>query len=129
LREGGLKTNSPAEHEKAIVNNELVSNAVALQTVANRTQAPHEFRGGAIQAAKVLKIGKSYLEAEMHRGRATEDAAVHRKTALGDFAQTKEPKGAGNHLRNASTHLQNGPRSLSTRLDGRVYDASLSNCF
>lgn len=46
--EGGLKPNSPAEHEKAIVYNELVSNAVALQTVADQTQALHEFRGRGI---------------------------------------------------------------------------------
>jgi TnpA family transposase len=42
--EGGLKTNSPADQEKAIVYNELVSNAVALQTVAEQTQALHDLR-------------------------------------------------------------------------------------
>jgi TnpA family transposase len=42
--EGGLKTNSPADQEKAIVYNELVANAVALQTVADQTHALHELR-------------------------------------------------------------------------------------
>ncbi len=47
--EGGLKTNSPADQEKAIVYNELVSNAVALQTVADQTHALHELRERGIE--------------------------------------------------------------------------------
>ena len=47
--EGGLKMNSPADQEKAIVYSELVSNAVALQTVADQTQALHELRGPGIE--------------------------------------------------------------------------------
>jgi TnpA family transposase len=43
--EGGMmRTNNPAEQEKAIVYNELVTNAVALQTVADQTNALHELR-------------------------------------------------------------------------------------
>jgi TnpA family transposase len=47
--EGGLKTNNPADQEKAIVYNELVANAVALQTVADQTQALHELRRQGIE--------------------------------------------------------------------------------
>jgi TnpA family transposase len=51
--EGGTKTNNPAEQEKAIIYNELVSNAMAVQTVADQTQALHTLhsRGIAISAA------------------------------------------------------------------------------
>jgi Tn3 transposase DDE domain len=49
--EGGLKTNSPADHEKAIVYNELVANAVAVQIVADQTQALHELRRRGIEIA------------------------------------------------------------------------------
>ena len=42
--EGGLRTNNPADQEKAIVYNELVANAVALQTVADQTRALHTLR-------------------------------------------------------------------------------------
>jgi TnpA family transposase len=47
--EGGLKTNSPADQEKAIVYNELVANAVALQTVADQTEALHQLRRQGIE--------------------------------------------------------------------------------
>jgi Tn3 transposase DDE domain len=47
--EGGLKTNNPADQEKAIIYNELVANAVALQTVADQTQALHELRRQGIE--------------------------------------------------------------------------------
>jgi TnpA family transposase len=47
--EGGLKTNNPADQEKAIVYNELVANAVAVQTVADQTQALHELRRRGIE--------------------------------------------------------------------------------
>jgi TnpA family transposase len=49
--EGGLKTNSPEDQEKAIVYNELVVNAVAVQTVADQTQALHELRRRGIEIA------------------------------------------------------------------------------
>ena len=43
--EGGMmRTNNPADQEKAMVYNELVANAVALQTVADQTDALHELR-------------------------------------------------------------------------------------
>ena len=49
--EGGLRTNSPADQEKAIVYNELVANAVALQTVADQTHALHELRRRGIEVS------------------------------------------------------------------------------
>lgn len=36
---GHLRSNNPADQEKAIVNNELMTNAVALQTEVDQTQA------------------------------------------------------------------------------------------
>lgn len=42
--EGYLRTNDSAEPEKAIVYNELVANAVALQTVVDQTQALHALK-------------------------------------------------------------------------------------
>lgn len=47
--EGGMKTNNPADQEKAMVYNELVANAVALQTVADQTQALHALRRRGIE--------------------------------------------------------------------------------
>jgi len=44
-----MKTNNPADQEKAIVYNELVANAVALQTVADQTQALHALRRRGIE--------------------------------------------------------------------------------
>jgi TnpA family transposase len=41
---GHLHSNNPADQEKAIVYNELVTNAVALQTVVDQTQALHTLR-------------------------------------------------------------------------------------
>jgi len=49
--EGGLRTNDPADQEKAIVYNELVANAVALQTVADQTQALHELRRRGVEVS------------------------------------------------------------------------------
>jgi hypothetical protein len=49
--EGGLKTNSPEDQVKAIVYNELVANAVAVQTVADQTQALHQLRRRGIEIA------------------------------------------------------------------------------
>jgi TnpA family transposase len=56
--EGGLKTNSPADQEKAIVYNELVGNAVAVQTVSDQTQALHELwrRGIEITAEDLARF-------------------------------------------------------------------------
>lgn len=48
--EGGImRTNNPADQEKAIVYNELVANAVALQTVADQTEALHELHRRGIE--------------------------------------------------------------------------------
>jgi hypothetical protein len=41
---GYLRSNNPADQEKAIVYNELVTNAVALQTVVDQTQALHALK-------------------------------------------------------------------------------------
>ena len=49
--EGGLRTNNPADQGKAIVYNELVANALALQTVADQTRALHELRQRGIEIA------------------------------------------------------------------------------
>jgi hypothetical protein len=50
---GHLRTNDPADQEKAIVYNELIANAVALQTVVDQTQALHALKsqGGRIGLA------------------------------------------------------------------------------
>jgi hypothetical protein len=48
---GGLKSNNPADQENAIVYNELVANAVAVQTVADQTRALHELREQGINIA------------------------------------------------------------------------------
>jgi len=45
---GHLRSNSPADQEKAIVYNELVTNAVALQTVVDQTQALHTLKSNGI---------------------------------------------------------------------------------
>jgi TnpA family transposase len=51
--EGLLQSNDPADQEKAIVYNELVTNAVALQNVVDQTQALHALKseGVAIEPA------------------------------------------------------------------------------
>ena len=41
---GHLRSNDPADQEKAIVYNELVTNAVALQNVVDQTQALHTLK-------------------------------------------------------------------------------------
>jgi TnpA family transposase len=41
---GHLRSNNPADQEKVIVYNELVTNAVALQTVVDQTQALHALK-------------------------------------------------------------------------------------
>jgi TnpA family transposase len=45
---GHLRSNNPADQEKAIVYNELVTNAVALQTVVDQTQALHTLKSNGI---------------------------------------------------------------------------------
>ena len=42
--EGLLRTNDPLDHEKAIVYNELIANAVALQNVVDQTQVLHALK-------------------------------------------------------------------------------------
>ena len=51
--EGLLQSNDPADQEKAIIYNELVANAVALQNVVDQTQALHALKseGVAIEPA------------------------------------------------------------------------------
>lgn len=49
--EGGLKTNNPADQEKAIVYNELVANAVAAQTVNDLTHALNKLHDRGINIA------------------------------------------------------------------------------
>ena len=48
--ERGMKTNNPADQEKAIIYNELVANAVALQAVADQTQVLHALRRRGIES-------------------------------------------------------------------------------
>ena len=48
---GGLKTNNPADQEKAIVYNELVANAVAAQTVNDLTHALNKLHDRGINIA------------------------------------------------------------------------------
>ena len=45
---GHLRSNNPADQEKAIVYNELVTNAVALQNVVDQTQALHALKSQGI---------------------------------------------------------------------------------
>jgi TnpA family transposase len=47
--DGLFRTNNPADQEKAIVYNELVANAVALQTVADQTQALHALKSDGVR--------------------------------------------------------------------------------
>lgn len=45
----GLRTNDLADQEKAIVYNELITNAVALQNVVDQTQALHQLRAEGVE--------------------------------------------------------------------------------
>ena len=47
--DGLFRTNDPADQEKAIVYNELVANAVALQTVVDQTQALHALKSAGVR--------------------------------------------------------------------------------
>lgn len=51
LAEGGLKTNNPADQEKAVVYNELVANAVAAETVNDLTHALNKLHDRGIYIA------------------------------------------------------------------------------
>ena len=46
--EGLLRTNDPLDHEKAIVYNELIANAVALQNVVDQTQVLHALKSDGV---------------------------------------------------------------------------------
>jgi len=50
--EGGIRSNNPDDQEKAIVYNELVANGVALQTIADQTQALHTLREQGIEISR-----------------------------------------------------------------------------
>jgi len=52
--EGLLRTNNPADQEKAIVYNELVANAVALQTVVDQTAALHALNAEACRSDRPI---------------------------------------------------------------------------
>jgi TnpA family transposase len=47
--DGLFRTNDPADQEKAIVYNELVANAVALQIVVDQTQALHALKSNGVR--------------------------------------------------------------------------------
>lgn len=49
--QGILRSNDPAEYEKAVHYNELVANAVMLQTVAEQTQVIRQLIEGDIRSA------------------------------------------------------------------------------
>jgi hypothetical protein len=87
-----LRTNDPAEPEKAIVYDELVANAVALQTVVDQTQALHTL----ISAGRSHRPRRSGCEQALclHAGR--------RRNAL-----IREP-GNGEGLVNIRAGLQYG---------------------
>ncbi len=55
---GHLRSNNPADQEKAIVYNELVTNAVALQNVVDQTQALHALKS---QGINVRTADLAYL--------------------------------------------------------------------
>jgi len=65
--EGGLRTQDPAAQEKAIVYNELIANAVALQNVVDQTEVLHALRaeGADIRPADLAFLspyGTSHLK-------------------------------------------------------------------
>ena len=66
--EGGLKTNNPADQEKAIVYNELVANAVAAQTVNDLTHALNKLHDRGINiAAEYLAHFSPYPTSKVKR--------------------------------------------------------------
>jgi TnpA family transposase len=65
---GYLRTNDPADQEKAIVYNELVANAVALQNVVDQTQALHALKSeGAAICHADLAFLSPYATAKLKR--------------------------------------------------------------
>ena len=68
--EGLLQSNDPAGQEKAIIYNELVANAVALQNVVDQTQALHALKseGAAIEPADLPYLSLCHTELEALRG-------------------------------------------------------------
>jgi len=56
--EGLLQSNHPADQEKAIIFNELVANAMALQNVVDQTQALHALKS---EGAVIEPADLSYL--------------------------------------------------------------------
>jgi hypothetical protein len=68
--EGVLKTNNPADQEKAIVYNELVANAVAAQTVNDLTHALNKLHDRGINiAAEDLAHFSPYPTSKVKRRR------------------------------------------------------------
>jgi TnpA family transposase len=65
---GHLRSNNPADQEKAIVYNELVTNAVALQTVVDQTQALHTLKSKGISIrASDLAFLSPYATSKLKR--------------------------------------------------------------
>jgi hypothetical protein len=65
---GHLRSNNPADQEKAIVYNELVTNAVALQNVADQTQALHALKSKGVNVrAADLAFLSPYATSKLKR--------------------------------------------------------------
>ena len=65
---GHLRSNNPADQEKAIVHNELVTNAVALQNVVDQTQAFHAIKSKGINVrAAHLAFLSPYATSKLKR--------------------------------------------------------------
>jgi TnpA family transposase len=64
---GHLRSNNPADQEKAIVYNELVTNAVALQTVVDQTQALHALKSNGIICTSDLAFLSPYATSKLKR--------------------------------------------------------------
>ena len=65
---GLLQSNDPADQEKAVVYNELVANAVALQNVVDQTQALHALKSeGASISHADLAFLSPYLTSKLKR--------------------------------------------------------------
>ncbi|MEO7106949.1 MAG: transposase [Rhodoferax sp.] len=65
---GHLRSNNPADQEKAIVYNELVTNAVALQNVVDQTQALHALKSQGIDVrAADLAFLSPYATSKLKR--------------------------------------------------------------
>ena len=66
---GHLRSSDPADQEKAIVYNEVVANAVALQNVADQTQALHmlKSKGVSIHRPADLAFLSPYATSKLKR--------------------------------------------------------------